>query len=85
MECHPDSHLAFKGREIPYYKDVVDLVKNAHKLFGTLQTVGWDVAVTSDGAFLLEGNHCWDIEMLQVVHGKGSASRFGEIFGKRTT
>ena len=82
MESHPDSGLTFDGREIPFYGKVVELVTSAHKLFDTLQTIGWDVAVTSDGVYLLEGNHCWDIEMLQVVHGKGSAERFRALFRK---
>ena len=80
-EQHPDSHIVFAGRPIPFYNEAVALVKKAHGLFPSLQTIGWDVAITSDGPILLEGNQSWDIEMLQVVHHKGSAARFREIYG----
>ena len=82
MERHPDSGIAFEGRPIPFYHDAVALALKAHALFPTLDAIGWDVAITSDGPLLLEGNHTWDIEMLQVVHRKGSAARFKEIFGE---
>ena len=80
MDRHPDSGISFAGRPIPFYAESVKLVMNAHRLFPTLETIGWDVAITKDGPLLLEGNHCWDIEMLQVVHHKGSAHRFREVF-----
>ena len=82
MEEHPDSHLTFLGKDIPFYRESVDLVLKAHKLFPSFQTVGWDVAVTPDGPLLLEGNHNWDMEMLQIVHHKGATARFRDVYGK---
>lgn len=82
MEEHPDSHLQFLGKDIPFYKEAVDLVLKAHRLFPSFQTVGWDVAVTPNGPLLLEGNHNWDMEMLQIVHHKGATARLREIYGK---
>ena len=81
LERHPDTQLLFSGREIPFYQEAVALALNAHKLFPGLQTVGWDVAVTSEGPFLVEGNQDWDIEMLQVVHHEGFVPRFRDIYG----
>ena len=79
---HPDSQIVFEGREVPFYRESVELATKAHALFPSLQTIGWDVAITADGPTLVEGNHDWDMEMLQVVHHKGAASRFREIYGK---
>ena len=81
QEQHPDTNLVFDGWKIPFYEDAVELIKKAHRLFPLLQTIGWDVAITEDGPVLVEGNHDWDIEMLQVVHQKGYASRVREIYG----
>lgn len=81
IERHPDTQLLFDEYEIPFYKESVELVKKTHSLFPFLQTIGWDVAVTSGGPILVEGNQRWDIEMLQVVHHKGYASRLREIYG----
>jgi len=45
---------------IPCWEQCVTLVLNAQKAFAPLQTIGWDVAVTDDGPFLIEGNVFWD-------------------------
>ena len=84
MERHPDSQILFDGYEIPFYKEAVELLLKTHKLFPQLQTIGWDVAITEDGPVLVEGNHDWGIEMLQVVQHKGSAARLREIYGDLT-
>ncbi len=81
LECHPDSQVLFEGRKLPFYEDAVALVLKAHALFPKLQSIGWDIAITSEGPILVEGNHDWDMEMLQVVHHKGAAGRFKEIYG----
>ena len=80
-ERHPDSKVLFEGRAVPFYAESVELALKAHALFPRLLTVGWDIAITPDGPMLVEGNHDWDIEMLQVVHHKGSAKRLEEIYG----
>ena len=45
---------------IPWWEQCVSLVLNAQKAFAPLRTIGWDVAVTDDGPFLIEGNIFWD-------------------------
>jgi hypothetical protein len=45
---------------IPSWEQCVSLVLNAQKAFAPLLTIGWDVAVTDDGPFLIEGNVFWD-------------------------
>ncbi len=82
MDRHPDSQLIFEGHIIPFYKKTIELVIKAHSLFPNIQTIGWDVAITPNGPLLLEGNHNWDMEMLQIVHQKGAAPRFREIYRK---
>ncbi len=82
LEIHPDSNIVFEGRSIPFYWESVDLVLKAHELFPNIKTIGWDVAITSDGPLLLEANHNWGVVMQQVVHQKGAASRLKEIYGK---
>ena len=74
--------MPFEGYPVPFYAESVELALKAHALFPRLLTVGWDVAVTQDGPMLVEGNHDWDIEMLQVVHQKGAVGRFREIYRK---
>ena len=69
FEVHPDSKVKFKGFTIPYYDEVVNLVKKAHeKLYG-IESIGWDVAVTQDGPVLIEGNDNWEISLMQINKG----------------
>ena len=54
---HPDSHLVFKGWQIPYWDDLVEVVKQAHKQFPTQKYIGWDFALNNDNKWILiEGN-----------------------------
>lgn len=54
---HPDTGRAVAGRTIENIREILDLVEDAHtKLAPGVPTVGWDVAVTTKGMFLLEGN-----------------------------
>lgn len=50
---------------IPWWDKCVSLVLNAQMAFAPLRTIGWDVAVTDDGPFLIEGNVFWDPLMPQ--------------------
>lgn len=60
-ETHPLSGVRFEDFEIPYWKEAVQLVKDAHKQFYDIQSIGWDVIITPDGPVLLEGNDNWEI------------------------
>ncbi len=52
---HPDSGFVFKDFKIPYFDEVLILVKHAASLFpGYIQ--GWDVAITDNGPIIIEGN-----------------------------
>jgi len=60
-EKHPVTGLVFDGYQLPYWSEVVSLVKNAHKAIIGLQSIGWDVAITPNGPVLIEGNDNWEI------------------------
>src|SRR5207253_7147904 len=51
---HPDTGTAIKGRKVPFWGDVVDLVRRAHAAFGDWVVIGWDVAILPDGPWLVE-------------------------------
>jgi hypothetical protein len=46
-------------------------VAEGARAFPELKTLGWDVAVASDGVFLLEANHHWDPEAPQLLLRRG--------------
>jgi len=53
---HPETKIKFEGYEIPYFKEIVNLVESAAQLIPQVKVVGWDVAITPDGPLLIEGN-----------------------------
>jgi hypothetical protein len=60
IDKHPNSNITFKNYEIPYWDEIQDTVKNAHRMFYGLHSIGWDVCITENGILLIEGNDNWD-------------------------
>ena len=67
-EKHPDSHVTFKGFQIPCWKELRELAVKCHKEIPEHKYVGWDFALTKDGWVLLEGN--WGQFLCQQVSGQ---------------
>ncbi len=78
LEVHPLSGITFEGYQLPYWKEVVELVVNAHKQFYKLQSIGWDVIITENGPTLLEGNDDWEIGGPQDTFG-GMRKKWNEL------
>jgi len=54
---HPDTGAPIAGQQLPDMEGILSLVEDAHaKLAPGVPLIGWDVAITSKGVFLLEGN-----------------------------
>ena len=68
---HPISRIGIPGYKLPYWEEVIALTKKAHGSLDGLQTVGWDVAITDNGAMLVEANWRYDIDILQVAYQTG--------------
>ena len=77
-EEHKLSGIRFEGLQLPYWKETEQLVKDAHKHFYTMQTIGWDVILTDYGPVILEGNDAWEIGGPQDTSG-GLKSRWKEL------
>lgn len=65
-EYHPDTNIKLYDYEIPYYDEVVELVKKAQRLLPKVRAIGWDVAITESGPTIIEGNDNWEITLMQV-------------------
>ena len=55
-EKHPITGTTIKGFKFPYWKEVIDLCKEASKEIPEMGYVGWDVAITPNGPVFIEGN-----------------------------
>ncbi len=65
---HPDTGEAIEGVRIPRWQGICDALLETVRKAPFLTYVGWDVAVTDDGFFVIEGNKNTDVDLLQV-HG----------------
>ena len=80
LEKHPDTDFIFKNFKIPFFKDSIQLVKEA-----TLKTPGyvyaWDIAITPNGPTIIEGNNYPSFTTGELSYG-GYKNRiaFKEIF-----
>lgn len=77
-EKHPVTGTVFEGYQLPFWKEVVDLVTKAHGCFRGIQSIGWDVAITPTGPILIEGNDNWEVPNPQDSHG-GLKKRWYEL------
>lgn len=68
---HPVTGVEIPGFQIPYWQEILDLVKNAASLAAMNRSVGWDIAIAPSGPLLIEGNHNWCKLLWQLPVGKG--------------
>lgn len=66
---HPDTHVAFSGYPIPFYKEAERMAVELHRLMYRSHSIGWDIAITENGPIIIEGNDRWEITLIQAVHG----------------
>lgn len=68
---HPKTNCKIEGFKIPFWDDVIDMVNGASMIIPSVKTIGWDIAITSNGPELVEGNDNWDKDILQLTTGMG--------------
>lgn len=66
VSAHPDSGCEFRGRTVPFWKEILEVCNHAAEQFPGVRSVGWDIAVTESGPFIVEGNSDWDLAIMQV-------------------
>ena len=79
---HPDSGIAFEGYQLPYFKETIQLCKQAMDVYYGMQSIGWDMAVTEDGPIFIEGNNLWGVVAHQMVEHKGWADKYRKYFNQ---
>lgn len=55
-KVHPITKATILGRQLPFWKESLEMCKKAAFVIPQVRYVGWDVAVTADGPLLIEGN-----------------------------
>jgi hypothetical protein len=67
-DVHPVTGGRITGRIVPYWPEVIALVREAHAKLGDRVVIGWDVAVLEDGPVIVEANGLPDQDILQRIH-----------------
>lgn len=68
---HPVSKIVFDGFQIPNWDYIKKMVLEAAKVNQNIHVVGWDVAITEEGATFIEGNRRPGFDLVQVLADKG--------------
>ncbi len=71
---HPITGVKIIGFKIPYWKESLQMAKDAALYNKKIRSIGWDIAVTDDGPDLIEGNNGWCKLMWQLPVKKGLKS-----------
>lgn len=56
---HPITGVPIVGFQVPFWKETVEMVKEAAKLHPQNRSIGWDIVITDNGPGFIEGNHDW--------------------------
>ncbi len=71
VDHHPDSGFKLVGAEIPNFHKVVELAKQAHRIFGEVNLIGWDIVPTDESGVIIEGNFAPDFKLVQMAERRG--------------
>lgn len=64
---HPITKTQFIGLNIPNWQKVIDLVEKAHSRLEENPIVGFDIAITPNGADIVEGNSAPGPNIMQIM------------------
>lgn len=65
---HPDTGVVFQDFKVPLFAHAVRFVCDVAR-YVPQRMVGWDVAISSDGPILIEGNPNYDTRVSEVAYG----------------
>jgi hypothetical protein len=68
---HPTTGARIEGTRLPCWREVRALALEAHRAFSDRALIGWDIAITAEGAVVIEGNRGPDMDLMQRFMGVG--------------
>lgn len=53
---HPVTGTVFKGLQMPFWEETLDMMRRAAPLAAKISNIGWDIALTPSGPLIIEAN-----------------------------
>lgn len=66
VEVHPETGAQMRGLAVPHWEEIRNEIERVATAVGFLPYIGWDVLVTDDSFFILEGNARSALGLLQL-------------------
>ena len=71
LDCHPTTGRLLIGFRVPQYREALDLVMRACRIFPGIPIQAWDVAITDAGPVPLEVNVVGSLFIPQLIRRRG--------------
>jgi hypothetical protein len=79
---HPETGAVFAGQPLPFWPEVMTLVKRAALAFRSLPALGWDIAIGEDGPVLIETNWAFGFRQAERVTNRGWAQQLRTLYAR---
>lgn len=82
-ETHPITNTKIVGFEIPYFKEAIEMVKEASLVVPQVGLVGFDIAISEKGPVMIEGNQLPGYDIYQSkIHLNSDGTGMKPLFDK---
>lgn len=81
-ETHPVTGQQIVGLQLPYWDEVVAMTYEAARVMPEARSIGWDIAITPEGPYLIEGNHNWGKTLWQLPVRRGLRSEMERLLSQ---
>jgi hypothetical protein len=75
IDTHPVTGAALTGLQLPDWQAALTLAREGHAVMSEFGVIGWDIALTSDGPTIVEGNANPHHMLYQLAHRRGIWNR----------
>ncbi|MEO9575135.1 MAG: sugar-transfer associated ATP-grasp domain-containing protein [Tateyamaria sp.] len=76
LSMHPTSGEQVVGKMLPHWEETLKVAQDAHAVFPEFGICGFDIAVTADGAHIVECNDNPSHMLYQIAAGRGVANTY---------
>ena len=79
---HPETGAVFAGQQLPFWPELLALVKTAARAFHTLPALGWDIAICENGPVLVETNWEFGARQAERITNRGWAQELRTLYAR---